>query len=219
MDQKGNCSQCDREISKKNLVPIVDDLVRNKTLFRKQFENINPKFCKTCKNRWLELGKMKRDKADEFIQKMTSLRRDGSTKGDNVKSDDKDLAVPGPSGIQKNASCVTPVLSSNEEVDNVDIETGKICESVTNSSPSTSGNSGSEIEVKKNYNDNIKNFIDAKKERDFWHQQWIQGMCSDRVGDAFDAEMDVYAKNWKRSEMKMKEFTQEYYNHIQNINK
>ena len=215
MDKKENCSQCDKEFLKKHLFPILNELVRNKTLFRKQFENINPKFCRTCKNRWLELGKLKSDKANELIQKMISSKKDGG----NVKSDDKDLAVPGPSGIQKNASCVPPVLSSNEEVDNVEIETGKICESVTNSSPSTSGNSGSEIEVKKNYNDNIKNFIDAKKERDFWHQQWIQGMCSDRVGDAFDAEMDVYAKNWKRSEMKMKEFTQEYYNHLQNINK
>ena len=36
---------------------------------------------------------------------------------------------------------------------------------------------------------------------------------------AFDAEMDVYGKNWKRSELKMKEFTEEYYNYMQNINK
>ena len=36
---------------------------------------------------------------------------------------------------------------------------------------------------------------------------------------AFDAEMDVYGKNWKRSEKKMNEFTEEYYNHMQNINK
>ena len=44
-------------------------------------------------------------------------------------------------------------------------------------------------------------------------------MCSDRVGDDFNAEMDVYGKNWKRSELKMKEFTEEYYNYKQNINK
>ena len=213
MDKKENCSQCDKEFLKKHLFPILNELVRNKTLFRKQFENINPKFCRTCKNRWLELGKLKSDKANELIQKMISSKKDGG----NVKSDDKDLAVPGPSGIQNNASYVPPVLSSNEEVDNGKIEIGK--ELVPSSYASTSGTSGSQIEVKKNYNDNIKNFIDAKKERDYWYKEWIEGMCSDRVGDAFNAEMDVYGKNWKRSELKMKEFTEEYYNHMQNINK
>ena len=213
MDKKGNCSQCDKEFLKKHLFPILNELVRNKTLFRKQFENINPKFCRTCKNRWLELGKLKSDKANEFIQKMISSKKDG----DNVKSDDKDLAVPGPSGIQNNASYVPPVLSSNKEVDNGEIEIGK--KLVPSSYASTSGTSGSQIEVKKNYNDNINNFIDAKKERDYWYKEWIEGMCSDRVGDAFNAEMDVYGKNWKRSELKMKEFTEEYYNYKQNINK
>ena len=213
MDKKGHCSQCDKEFLKKHLFPILNELVRNKTLFRKQFENINPKFCRTCKNRWLELGKLKSDKANELIQKMISSKKDGG----NVKSDDKDLAVPGPSGIQNNASYVPPVLSSNEEVDNVEIEIGK--KLVPSSYASTSGTSGSQIEVKKNYNDNIKNFIDAKKERDYWYKEWIEGMCSDRVGDAFNAEMDVYGKNWKRSELKMKEFTEEYYNYKQNINK
>ena len=213
MDKKGHCSQCDKEFLKKHLFPIVNELVRNKTLFRKQFENFNPKFCRTCKNRWLELGKLKSDKANEFIQKMISSKKDG----DNVKSDDKDLAVPGPSGIQNNASYVPPVLSSNEEVDNGEIEIGK--KFVPSLYASTSGTSGSQIEVKKNYNDNIKNFIDAKKERDYWYKEWIEGMCSDRVGDDFNAEMDVYGKNWKRSELKMKEFTEEYYNHMQNINK
>ena len=213
MDKKENCSQCDKEFLKKHLFPILNELVRNKTLFRKQFENINPKFCRTCKNRWLELGKLKSDKANELIQKMISSKKDGG----NVKSDDKDLAVPGPSGIQNNASYVPPVLSSNEEVDNGKIEIGK--ELVPSSYASTSGTSGSQIEVKKNYNDNIKNFIDAKKERDYWYKEWIEGMCSDRVGDDFNAEMDVYGKNWKRSELKMKEFTEEYYNHMQNINK
>ena len=213
MDKKGHCSQCDKEFLKKHLFPIVNELVRNKTLFRKQFENINPKFCRTCKNRWLELGKLKSDKANEFIQKMISSKKDG----DNVKSDDKDLAVPGPSGIQNNASYVPPVLSSNEEVDNGEIDIGK--KLVPSSYASTSGTSGSQIEVKKNYNDNIKNFIDAKKERDYWYKEWIEGMCSDRVGDDFNAEMDVYGKNWKRSELKMKEFTEEYYNHMQNISK
>ena len=213
MDKKENCSQCDKEFLKKHLFPILNELVRNKTLFRKQFENINPKFCRTCKNRWLELGKLKSDKANEFIQKMISSKKDGG----NVKSDDKDLAVPGPSGIQNNASYVPPVLSSNEEVDNGKIEIGK--ELVPSSYASTSGTSGSQIEVKKNYNDNIKNFIDAKKERDYWYKEWIEGMCSDRVGDDFNAEMDVYGKNWKRSELKMKEFTEEYYNYKQNINK
>ena len=213
MDKKGNCSQCDKEFLKKHLFPILNELVRNKTLFRKQFENINPKFCRTCKNRWLELGKLKSDKANELIQKMISSKKDGG----NVKSDDKDLAVPGPSGIQNNASYVPPVLSSNEEVDNGEIDIGK--KLVPSSYASTSGTSGSQIEVKKNYNDNIKNFIDAKKERDYWYKEWIEGMCSDRVGDAFNAEMDVYGKNWKRSELKMKEFTEEYYNYKQNINK
>ena len=213
MDKKGNCSQCDKEFLKKHLFPILNELVRNKTLFRKQFENINPKFCRTCKNRWLELGKLKSDKANELIQKMISSKKDGG----NVKSDDKDLAVPGPSGIQNNASYVPPVLSSNEEVDNGEIEIGK--KLVPSSYAITSGTSGSQIEVKKNYNDNIKNFIDAKKERDYWYKEWIEGMCSDRVGDAFNAEMDVYGKNWKRSELKMKEFTEEYYNYKQNINK
>ena len=213
MDKKENCSQCDKEFLKKHLFPILNELVRNKTLFRKQFENINPKFCRTCKNRWLELGKLKSDKANELIQKMISSKKDGG----NVKSDDKDLAVPGPSGIQNTASYVPPVLSSNEEVDNGEIEIGK--KLVPSSYASTSGTSGSQIEVKKNYNDNIKNFIDAKKERDYWYKEWIEGMCSDRVGDAFNAEMDVYGKNWKRSELKMKEFTEEYYNYKQNINK
>ena len=213
MDKKENCSQCDKEFLKKHLFPILNELVRNKTLFRKQFENINPKFCRTCKNRWLELGKLKSDKANELIQKMISSKKDGG----NVKSDDKDLAVPGPSGIQNNASYVPPVLSSNKEVDNGEIEIGK--KLVPSSYASTSGTSGSQIEVKKNYNDNIKNFIDAKKERDYWYKEWIEGMCSDRVGDAFNAEMDVYGKNWKRSELKMKEFTEEYYNYKQNINK
>ena len=213
MDKKGHCSQCDKEFLKKHLFPILNELVRNKTLFRKQFENINPKFCRTCKNRWLELGKLKSDKANELIQKMISSKKDGG----NVKSDDKDLAVPGPSGIQNNASYVPPVLSSNEEVDNGEIEIGK--KFVPSSYASTSGTSGSQIEVKKNYNDNIKNFIDAKKERDYWYKEWIEGMCSDRVGDDFNAEMDVYGKNWKRSELKMKEFTEEYYNYKQNINK
>ena len=213
MDKKGHCSQCDKEFLKKHLFPILNELVRNKTLFRKQFENINPKFCRTCKNRWLELGKLKSDKANELIQKMISSKKDG----DNVKSDDKDLAVPGPSGIQNTASYVPPVLSSNEEGDNGEIEIGK--KLVPSSYASTSGTSGSQIEVKKNYNDNIKNFIDAKKERDYWYKEWIEGMCSDRVGDDFNAEMDVYGKNWKRSELKMKEFTEEYYNYKQNINK
>ena len=213
MDKKGHCSQCDKEFLKKHLFPILNELVRNKTLFRKQFENINPKFCRTCKNRWLELGKLKSDKANELIQKMISSKKDGG----NVKSDDKDLAVPGPSGIQNNASYVPPVLSSNEEVDNGEIEIGE--KLVPSSYASTSGTSGSQIEVKKNYNDNIKNFIDAKKERDYWYKEWIEGMCSDRVGDDFNAEMDVYGKNWKRSELKMKEFTEEYYNYKQNINK
>ena len=213
MDKKGNCSQCDKEFLKKHLFPILNELVRNKTLFRKQFENINPKFCRTCKNRWLELGKLKSDKANELIQKMISSKKDG----DNVKSDDKDLAVPGPSGIQNNASYVPPVLSSNEEVDNGEIEIGK--KLVPSSYAITSGTSGSQIEVKKNNNDNINNFIDAKKERDYWYKEWIEGMCSDRVGDDFNAEMDVYGKNWKRSELKMKEFTEEYYNYKQNINK
>ena len=213
MDNKGHCSQCDKEFLKKHLFPIVNELVRNKTLFRKQFENSNPKFCRTCKNRWLELGKLKSDNATEFIQKMISSEKDG----DNLKSDDKDLAVPGPSGIQNTASYVPPVLSSNEEVDNGEIEIGK--KLVPSSYASTSGTSGSQIEVKKNYNDNIKNFIDAKKERDYWYKEWIEGMCSDRVGDDFNAEMDVYGKNWKRSELKMKEFTEEYYNYKQNINK
>ena len=213
MDKKGHCSQCDKEFLKKHLFPIVNELVRNKTLFRKQFENFNPKFCRTCKNRWLELGKLKSDKANEFIQKMISSKKDG----DNVKSDDKDLALPGPSGIRNTASYVPPVLSSNEEGDNGEIEIGK--KLVPSSYASTSGTSGSQIEVKKNYNDNIKNFIDAKKERDYWYKEWIEGMCSDRVGDDFNAEMDVYGKNWKRSELKMKEFTEEYYNYKQNINK
>ena len=44
-------------------------------------------------------------------------------------------------------------------------------------------------------------------------------MCSDRVDSEFDAEMDIYAKNWKRSEVKMKEFKEEYYNYLQNIKK
>ena len=149
MDKKGNCSQCDKEFLKKHLFPILNELVRNKTLFRKQFENINPKFCRTCKNRWLELGKLKSDKANELIQKMISSKKDG----DNVKSDDKDLAVPGPSGIQNNASYVPPVLSSNKEVDNGEIEIGK--KLVPSLYASTSGTSGSQIEVKKNYNDNI----------------------------------------------------------------
>ena len=54
---------------------------------------------------------------------------------------------------------------------------------------------------------------------DGFPKQWINGMCSDRVDSEFDAEMDIYAKNWKRSEVKMKEFKEEYYNYLQNIKK
>ena len=76
MDKKGNCSQCDKEFFTKHLFPILNDLVRNKTAFRKEFENNrNPKFCRTCRNKWLELGKLKSDKAKEFIEQMTSSKK------------------------------------------------------------------------------------------------------------------------------------------------
>ena len=119
MDKTGNCSQCDKRFSRKHLFPIINDLVRNKTAFRKVFEEENPKFCKTCKNKWLDLGKQKSNKVKEFIEKMTSLKKNDTD--DNVKSDtkvendktfpvdnenvdDMNLAVPGPSGMKNNAT-------------------------------------------------------------------------------------------------------------------
>ena len=58
MDIKGYCSQCEREFLTKHLVPLIDDLIKNKSAFREAFENKNPKFCRSCKRKWLELGKL-----------------------------------------------------------------------------------------------------------------------------------------------------------------
>ena len=134
MDKTGNCSQCDKRFSRKHLFPIINDLVRNKTAFRKVFDEENPKFCKTCKNKWLDLGKQKSNKVKDFIEKMTSLKKNDTTEDINVKSDtqvendktfsvdnqnvdDMDLAVPGPSGVQNNAtSAVNDQLQIKERI-------------------------------------------------------------------------------------------------------
>ena len=88
MDKKGNCSQCNKEFSRKHLSPIINDLVRHKTAFRKVFEkNENPKFCKACKNKWLDLGKIKSDKVKEFIENMTSLNKKETSIDDDEKND------------------------------------------------------------------------------------------------------------------------------------
>ena len=94
---------------------------------------------------------------------MTSLKKIKFTEDNNVNSDDTDLAVPGPSGNQNNVTYAAPVPSFTEEI--VNAESVKICKQVPSSSASASA--GSHIKVKKNYNDNIKNFIEAKKEHDY----------------------------------------------------
>ena len=71
--------------------------------------------------------------------------------------------MPGPSGNQNNVTYAAPVPSFTEEI--VNAESVKICKQVPSSSASASA--GSHIKVKKNYKDNIKNFIEAKKEHDY----------------------------------------------------
>ena len=70
-----NCSQCDREFNKKHLSPIISELAKNKAAFRKVFKSENPKFCRPCRLQWLELGKVRGDKVEEFIENMTFAKR------------------------------------------------------------------------------------------------------------------------------------------------
>ena len=79
MDIKGYCSQCEREFLTKHLVPLIDDLIKNKSAFREAFENKNPKFCRSCKRKWLELGKLKSDKVKDFIENMKSMNNKRKT--------------------------------------------------------------------------------------------------------------------------------------------
>ena len=195
MDKKGNCSQCNKEFSRKHLSPIINDLVRHKTAFRKVFEkNENPKFCKACKNKWLDLGKIKSDKVKEFIENMTSLNKKETSIDDNEKNDtgnqndkklhgikqnvsDTDLAVSGPSGMQNNASEVTSAINDHLQAgENLDQDS----------------------------------FLHAQKERDHWYQLWINGFCSSETGDEYLSKMEEYAKKWKESEKKMKEINPKY---------
>ena len=76
----------------------------------------------------------------------------------------------------------------------------------------TTGSSGCQNTVYVEKNDEImKKYTDAKIERDFWRQKWIDEFCSNRVDDTHTASMKVYAKNWKNSEKKVNQFKEEYY--------
>ena len=195
MDIKGHCSQCAREFLTKHLVPLINDLVKNKSAFREAFENEDPKFCRSCKKKWLELGKLKSDKVKDFIENMKSLNRKENSEDENEKSNteknkndkifhenepnvsDTDLAIPGPSGMQNNASGVTSATNDHLQVEeNLDQDS----------------------------------FLHAEKERDHWYQLWIQGFCSDETGEEYQAKMKEYGRKWKESERKMNEINPEY---------
>ena len=194
MDIKGYCSQCEREFLTKHLVPLIDDLIKNKSAFREAFENKNPKFCRSCKRKWLELGKLKIDKVKDFIENMKSMNKKETVEDDNKESDtenqnyktlheneqnvsDTDLAVPGPSGMQNNTSKVTPATNDHlQEEENL----------------------------------NQDSFLNAKKERDHWYKLWIEGFCSDETGDEYQAKMKEYGRKWKELERKMNEINPEY---------
>ena len=104
-----NCSQCDREFNKKHLSPIISELAKNKSAFRKVFKSENPKFCRPCRLQWLELGKVRGDKVEEFIENMTFAKRIKTSESDD--NFDTTLEVPGHSGMQKNVSDVTSALN------------------------------------------------------------------------------------------------------------
>ena len=118
MDQKESCSQCDKEFSKKHLSPIVNHLAKNKTAFRQVFENENSKFCRTCGPKWLELGKIRGDKVEEFIKNMTLVKKNKATKAEeDCDNFDTNLTIPGPSGIQNNVSEVTSAKNDQIQVE------------------------------------------------------------------------------------------------------
>ena len=181
MDQKENCSQCDKEFSKKHLSPIVNYLAKNKTAFRQVFENENSKFCRTCGPKWLELGKIRGDKVEEFIENMTLVKKNKATKAEeDCDNFETNLTIPGPSGIQNNVSEVTSAKND-------------------------------QIQVEENQDQDIQDsFLQAKKERDHWYKLWITGFCSDETGDEYMAKMDEYGRKWKESERKMNESNPNY---------
>ena len=90
----------------------------------------------------------------------------------------------------------------------------------------SSGPTGLEnkIEVKSSTNeesnvsedtDEMKDYTDAKKMQDQWSQKWIDGYCSDRIGEQYMKEMAEYARKWKDSEKRMDQLKDEYYNKTQ----
>ena len=188
MEKKGKCSQCERELFRKHLSPVISDLVKNKTAFRKVFKNENSKFCKTCKNKWLQLGKLrKNDEVKEFIENMRAVK--SKTIHDNF---DADIVAAGPSGMQKNVSEVTTASGVQSQL------VGNIENKELSGSP-----------------DEMKEYTDAKKLRDHWYQKWINGYCSSRTSDQYMKEMAEYARKWKDSEKRMEELKDEYYNKTQ----
>ena len=189
-----NCSQCDREFNKKHLSPIISELAKNKAAFRKVFKSENPKFCRPCRLQWLELGKVRGDKVEEFIENMTFAKKIKTSESDD--NFDTTLEVPGHSGMQNNVSDVASAL--NDQVPG----------------PSVMQNSDSEVtpasneQVGENFDQDA--FLQAEKERDQWYQLWINGFCSSETGDEYLQKMEKYATKWKESERKMKQINQKY---------
>ena len=189
-----NCSQCDREFNKKHLSPIISELAKNKAAFRKVFKSENPKFCRPCRLQWLELGKVRGDKVEEFIENMTFAKRIKTSESDD--NFDTTLAAPGHSRMQNNVSDVTSAL--NDQVPG----------------PSVMQNSDSEVtpasneQVGENFDQDA--FLHAEKESDQWYQLWINGFCSSETGDEYLQKMEKYATKWKESERKMKQINQKY---------
>ena len=189
-----NCSQCDREFNKKHLSPIISELAKNKAAFRKVFKSENPKFCRPCRLQWLELGKVRGDKVEEFIENMTFAKRIKTSESDD--NFDTTLEVPGHSGMQNNVSDVTSAL--NDQVPG---------SSVMQNSDSEVTPASNE-QVGENFDQDA--FLHAEKERDQWYQLWINGFCSSETGDEYLQKMEKYATKWKESERKMKQINQKY---------
>ena len=189
------CYHCKKTFSECNLQTVEDKLIHNISKFKNVFKddpNYDPKatkFCRTCARKWKLLSTKRGKNVDTYISLMKS-----EMINEKVKSKGKSCETnPSSSKTTNEESSLPSCLENKVEV--------KI-------------NTNEESNVPED-NDAMKNYEDAKKMRDHWYQKWIDGYCSDRVGEKYMKEMAEYARNWKASEKRMEEFKDEYYNETQ----
>ena len=172
------CCQCGQKFQIKNLYTVHNKLTHYSSKFRKIFHETKlPKFCKKCQIKWLQLNKLRGQKAENFIEKLKSEKHKDATNAIDEGTDSNtvnvpDSSVPGCSGIQ--GEIKTEGYNTISYVENSETE---------------------------NLHFNIEE--DSQKSSKYWFQMWRNELATDEVGEEFYRKADFYCKKYK--EVKRKE--------------